>query len=162
MTLPLPRGAATVLLAVVATGVGAMPTDALAQAHPCARIADPMQRLACYDQAYPLAPGVLEEARRQAQAAFGLDRGKDAPRNPGQSQDEADPDRVQAVVAKVTHGNAGQRVITLDGGQTWMTTEAIAGAQMRPGDTVILRKGLMGSYILTTQGGGVVRVKRVR
>lgn len=131
-------------------------------AHPCARIADPAQRLACYDQAYPLSPAVLEEARRQAQAAFGLDRGKDAPRNPGQSRDEAEPDRVQGVVAKVTHGNAGQRVITLDGGQTWMTTEAIAGAQMRPGDTVTLRKGLMGNYILTTQGGGVVRVKRVR
>jgi hypothetical protein len=142
---------------------GATATVAAADpAHPCARIADPAKRLACYDQAFPLAPGVLEQARELARAAFGLDRGKDVPRNPGQSQEEADPDRVQGKVAKVTHGNAGQRVITLDGGQTWMTTESVSAAQMRPGDTVTLRKGLMGNYILTTQGGGVVRVKRVR
>lgn len=142
--------------------VGATATVAAADpSHPCAREADPVQRLACYDKAYPLAPGVLEQARQLARAAFGLDR-KEVPRNPGQSQDEADPERVQGKVARVSHGNAGQRVITLDGGQTWITTEAIAGAQMRPGDTVTLRKGLMGNYILTTQGGGVVRVKRVR
>ena len=141
---------------------GATAAAAAEPAHPGARIADPLQRRACYDQAYPLAPGVLDEARRQAQAAFGLERGRDVPRNPGQSQAEADPDRVQGKVARVTHGNAGQRVITLDGGQTWMTTESVSGAQMRPGDTVTLRKGLMGNYILTTQGGGVVRVKRVR
>jgi hypothetical protein len=142
---------------------GASATLAAAEpSHPCARVADPAQRLACYDKAYPLAPGVLEQARQLARAAFGLERGKDVPRNPGQSQEEADPDRVQGKVARVSHGNAGQRVITLDGGQTWITTEATTGAQMRPGDTVTLRKGLMGNYLLTTQGGGVVRVKRVR
>lgn len=135
---------------------------AAAPAHPCARIADPMKRLACYDQAFPLAPGVLDQARELARAAFGLDRGRDVPRNPGQSLEDADPDRVQGTVARVSHGNAGQRVITLEGGQTWTTTEAISGAQMRAGETVTLRKGLMGNYILTTQGGGVVRVKRVR
>ena len=148
--------AATIALAL------SMPLQAQQAPHACATVARAVERLACYDRAFPLPEGVREEAARQAIADFGLERDDERIRNPGQTEEEADPDSVQGKVASIEYHGNGKRSITLEGGQRWMSIEASSGAQMRTGETVTLRKGFMGNYLLTTQGGGILRVRRVR
>lgn len=129
--------------------------------HPCASVALPADRLACYDRAFPPPPQVREEAVRQAEADFGLDRKPPPLENPEQPAEALDPDSVRGTVVSVTH-QRNRRDITLDNGQVWATLEGGSKGHLRAGDTVELRRGLMGNYLLVTPAGSGLRVRRVR
>lgn len=137
-------------------------TGLFAQTHPCAAVAVPAERLACYDKAFPPAPEVAEAALRRARDDFGLDPPAEPLSNPGQQPDALAPDRVEARVASVEHGNGGRRTILLEGGQAWTVVEATSSGPLRQGDVVVVRKGLMGGFLLTTPGGVTLRVRRTR
>ncbi|WP_202844277.1 hypothetical protein [Luteimonas saliphila] len=140
----------------------ALPLPSAAQAtHPCASQANPANRLACYDKAFPPAPGVREAAARQAVQDFGLEKEASPLRNAGQPVEEIDPDRIEGQVAKVVY-HGGKRDIALANGQVWATIEATSTGHLREGDAVTLRKGMMGNFLLTTPAGATLRVRRVR
>lgn len=130
-------------------------------AHPCASVAGPAARLACYDKAFPPAPEVHEAAARQAQDDFGLQREPAVLSNPGQADSELDPDRIESRVVKVTY-HSGGRTFSLENGQSWTLTEATSRGHVNEGDAVVVRKGLMGNYMLVTEAGAGLRVRRVR
>lgn len=129
--------------------------------HPCAASPHPATRLACYDRAFPPAPEVRDAAAAQAVQEFGLARPAEPLRNPGQTSEEADPDRIEARVTHVDHGGGGRRTVTLENGQRW-SLEAGSMGPIAAGDTVQLRKGALGSYLLRTQSGVNLRARRQR
>ena len=148
-------------LAILFVGMLAMPVVAQEAPPACASVASPSERLACYDRAFPPPAIVREETARQAIVDFGLERDQGPLRNPGQPIEEVDPDSVEGTVAKVEY-HGGKRAITLEGGQKWMSLEGSSSGHLRAGETVILRKGMMGNFLLTTRGGATLRVRRVR
>ncbi|MFT3791266.1 MAG: hypothetical protein QM741_09325 [Rudaea sp.] len=146
---------------ILAVCLFAFAASASAQAsHPCAQVAQPQARLACYDKAFPPPREVNEAAVKQAAADFGLNKPVEPLRNPDQSVAEVTPDRIESKVADVDWlGGSSVRSITLENGQVWVQTQA-ANASVRVGDTVRLSKGMLGSYFLTTQAGVKLRVRR--
>ena len=129
--------------------------------HPCAGVPEPAARLACYDEAFPLPPQVVEAATAKAQADFGLGKASDGLRNPGQTVAQADPDRIEGRVTRVDHG-VGQRSFHLEGGQVWTQVDSRTGGSVQAGDTVQVRKAVLGGYSLVTPQGVVLRVRRIR
>jgi hypothetical protein len=69
---------------------------------------------------------------------------------------------IQAKVASVAGQRKGDYRITLDNGQVWAETQRTGGEPPEPGDTVILRRGAMGSYFLSHGAGLALRVRRVK
>jgi hypothetical protein len=137
------------------------PVAATDTAHPCASVVNAGERLACYDRAFPPQAGMRDAAIEQATQEFGLERKLEL-RNPGLSENEANPDRIEAKVVKVEYPSGNRRTITLDNDQVWGQTEASSVGHIKPGDAVTVRKGLLGSYQLLTPAGVVLRVRRVR
>lgn len=140
----------------------ALPVAAQQLTHVCASEAQPAARLACYDKAFPPSQEVIEAATEQAQADFGLNKPRDPLRNPGQTVEQADPDRVQGLVSRVDHGGNGQRSFHLENGQVWTQTDSTSSGHVQPGDTVQVRKGMLSGYLLVMPNGVVVRVRRTR
>lgn len=138
------------------------PLVAAEASHPCAPVVDPAARLACYDKAFPPPAAVYEAAAEKAVEEFGLETKPEKFANPGQSRGEVDPDRIEARVSKVEYGRGGSRTFRLENGQAWQLTEASSGGHVAEGDSVIVRKGFVGSYQLVTPSGVMLRVRRVR
>lgn len=139
----------------------ASPVAAHQATHACASVAEPASRLACYDAAFPPAPEVLEAAEELVQADFGLNKRREPLRNPGQTVEQADPEHIESRVTKVDYGSSG-RSFHLENGQIWSQTESRSGGHVKSGDTVQVRKGLLGSYMLVTAKGVSLRVRRAR
>ncbi len=140
----------------------AQPLAAQQITHACSSVAQPAARLACYDKAFPPPPEVIEAATEKAQAGFGLNQPREPLRNPGQTVEQVDPERIESQVMKVDHGRDGQRIFTLENGQVWTQTESRSSGHVQAGDAVQVRKALMGGYHLVMPNGVVVRVRRVR
>ncbi len=140
----------------------ALPLAAQPDTHACAKVADPAARLACYDSAFPPPPDVIAAATEKAQADFGLDRPRDGLLNPGQTREQADPERIESKVARVGAGRDGQRIFTLENGQVWTQTDSRAGGHLQVGDAVQVRKAMLAGYQLVMPNGVIVRVRRTR
>ncbi|TWT21165.1 hypothetical protein FQY83_07315 [Luteimonas marina] len=139
----------------------ALPAAAQQPTHACASEAQAAARLACYDKAFPPPPEVIEAATEQAQADFGLNKPRDPLLNPGQTVEQADPERIESRVAKVDHYN-GQRVFRLENGQVWTQAESRGSGHVQAGEVVQVRKGLLGTYMLIMPNGVALRVRRTR
>lgn len=74
----------------------------------------------------------------------------------------ASPAEITAIVAAVSGQRKGDYRVTLDNGQVWAETQRTGGDPPKPGDTVTLRKGAMGSYFLSKGSGLALRVTRVK
>lgn len=142
-------------------------TAAESSTHACASVADPTQRLACYDAAFPPAGdaqfGAIvdpEIARAQALKDFGLNKAQLSAREPERMR-ELSPERIEATVAGITNRSTGERVLTLDNEQIWLLTEVTSKGRLRVGDRVVLRTAALGTYKLITPGRVPLRAKRI-
>lgn len=140
----------------------ALPLAAQTPTHACAGVVDPAARLACYDKAFPPPPEVIEAAVEKAQADFGLEKPGDPLLGPGQTVEQADPERIESRVARVDYGSSGQRVFALENGQVWTQTEARSSGHLQPGELVQVRKAILGGYHLVMPNGVSLRVRRTR
>jgi len=140
----------------------ALPLAAQPTTHACAGVADPAARLACYDRAFPPPPEVIEAAVEKAQADFGLEKPRESLLGPGQTVEQANPERIESRVAKVDYGSGGQRIFALENGQVWTQTEARSTGHLQPGDAVQVRKAMLGGYHLVMPNGVSLRVRRTR
>ncbi len=157
MLMPLLR-ASVVLIAATAT------TAFAAETHRCAAIAEPAERLACYDAEFPPVTGAasLESRREQELRDFGLNQMQRREKLPVSQRVEI-PDRVEATVASVRQiAASGERSVTLDNGQVWMLTEASSKGSIKAGDKVVVREAAMGTYMLVTAGRLALRAKRIQ
>jgi hypothetical protein len=147
------------------------PAAMAADSHPCAAKAEPSERLACYDKAFPPGPGARfgdvgmtdadrEAQRKQAQRDFGLNNLQKDQKHP-EAEREYRPDRIEASVTKVTYRASGERVITLDNGQVWMITEVTDKGWLKAGDHISVKTAMMGTYMIDT-GRVALRARRIQ
>jgi hypothetical protein len=159
------------LVAVLAGGAAiaaqSAPSGADVLAH-CRSIEAPTARLACYDAAAgrqataagAAAPAASDAAPRDPQAEraamtrnFGL---TPAQVNPTQ------PQGPEAISARITGigGAAGHAIVTLDNGQVWSVTDD--ATRLSVGDAVTIRRGALGSFLMTTGDRHAYTVHRSR
>jgi hypothetical protein len=166
------RSAFTVLfaLALAAPAVAADEPPAAIQAlGACRAMTDNAQRLACYDRA---AGALLQSVA--AKETVVLDKqavtktkrslfGFSLPRLPffGDGKDEKEEfTQIDEPIKTIRSIGYGRFRFTLDEGATWETTEGI-NALPKPGEKVLIKKGLMGSYFIKFEGNRSVKGMRV-
>ena len=140
----------------------------------CTAIADPVARVACYDKAaMPAAaieapskvarPPKQRQPSRAAPAAekrFGLDSIA-AARRPKDSTTASANAITARIVARSDQG-AGLWRFMLDTGTSWEMTETTPFDLPVAGDTVTIRRGKIGGYLMDIGSRSAVRVVRVR
>jgi hypothetical protein len=135
--------------------------------HPCARIAEPAQRLACFDRHYPAAPaaqaGPKPAAAATPIAALPTPAAASATRfglPPSADERARELDSISAVVREIGSLRHGERVFVRDNGQRW--AERVAESRpLNPGDRITVTRGSFGSFLLVTPAGVGLRVRRL-
>jgi hypothetical protein len=163
------------------------PVDAGAFAH-CASMTIADERLACYDSlsrpkssSAPAAPaaaasgestaakaGVKAAAPAVVAATAGTAAAATAPAADAKSfglaphppPAEEGPDRIQAKVARVDTDRLGNVHVSLDNGQAW--TFNAPDALLRVGEPVTIKRGAIGSFLLTTASHHTYRAQRTQ
>jgi hypothetical protein len=123
----------------------------------CAAIEAPSERLACYDKlaGRAVAPAAAAASPPPAEApkpSFGL----------YSAEHPAGPKPAQSQNAKIVGLGAsvdGRTLVTLDGGQLWELD--VADALLATGDSVIINRAALGSFIMTTPTGRTHRARRL-
>jgi hypothetical protein len=148
--------------------------EALTNVYQCATLQDGVQRLACYDQAV----GRLREAEVQGNL-IAVDRQQVAtlerdsfgfslpslstfvPRLGDGGESTEGLERVQLTVARIANRANGRHAFIMENGQIWTQAEAQNVANVRVGDTISVRRGAIGNYMLSpSRGGAAHRVRR--
>ncbi len=138
----------------------------------CRELADDQARLRCYDVAATAlgeasSAGSLvvvdrEAVRRTRRGLFGFS----VPRLPffrGDTSQEEEVTQTEGTIRTVRALDYGKWSLTLEDDATWQTTEAdTRNANPRPGQPVRIRRGALGSYIMSIDGQRGVRAMRVR
>lgn len=121
--------------------------------HPCASTVDRDARLSCYDKMFPPTPEVLSAEAERSTRAFGA---RAVPPSSGA------PQTLSARILRLDRDARGGRTVTLDNEQVWQLTESTSLGRLVQGDVVTMRSGALGSYMLVTSGGAVLRARRIR
>lgn len=129
--------------------------------HPCAHVRNDTDRLACYDQAFGKPSASAQPPPPAPNEQFGFTE-KELARNTGQSAATAAPDSFTAAIKSLDRRHDGKFVVTLDNAQVWAQSEINSQADVEIGDSVTVRRGVLGSYLLVTKAGIGTRVKRVK
>jgi hypothetical protein len=148
----------TIVVGIALIGISGFLSAADTATHPCAEVRDDAQRLACYDQAFGKHANP-DAAKPEGQFGF---TEQEVARNTGQSAEPATPTSVTATVKSLDHRRDGKFVVTLDNAQVWSQSEFNSQADVEIGDTITVRRGALGSYLLVTKAGIGTRVRRVK
>jgi hypothetical protein len=138
---------------------GAAEADTASAAQSCARVLQPAERLACYDELFPPATQT-ESDEEKALREFGLNRTQVRERQP-ENMREVVRERIEAKVASVVYRSSGGRVITLDNGQVWVLTEGGSRGPLKAGDAVTIRAAALGSFMMLTPARVPLRARRI-
>lgn len=136
----------------------------------CKAESDNARRLACYDReiAQLPTPTSVEQPAAvvpattptlSAEESFGLSE-----QQARKKQDIGEApklERLSARVAELSRRPHGELVITLDNGQIWAQKQA-ESLVVEVGDTVTIKAGALGSFLMSTASGRFTRVKRER
>ena len=127
----------------------------------CAALADPAERLACFDRTYASERVTLAARRAEAEerrdAEFGF-------RDAAPDAQAAESDVVSATVAEVLQGDRRSQVVLLDNGQLWREIDgSTMRNRVRAGWTASISRHWSGAYEMRFDGrSGYVRVVRLR
>jgi hypothetical protein len=170
-----------ILSALILSGAAAASSPAFAQEQPgapppavfsrvtdCRTIQDNAQRLACFDrevaalaQAQAAREVVVvdrEAVQRTRRSLFGLTL-PDVGRLFGDDQQN----EINSTVVAAQVSNLGMASVQIEGGAVWVQTEGRPiSRRPRPGMPVQVRRGALGSYLLSVDGQRAVRVIRQR
>ena len=135
----------------------------------CRKLEDGVQRLACYDKAVDSmaqaeARGDLvtvdrEQRRAVRRQAFGFNLPSLAFFDRGEKAGEAD--RITAKVASASRDPFGHWVIKLDDGAVWRQTDQnYLSRDAHRGSTVEIRRGTLGSFLMSVDGQLAIKVHR--
>lgn len=129
----------------------------------CSGLAQPSQRLGCYDRllpppAAPAASVPAVAAPVDAVASFGLPELQVLRK----TEATAAPRELRAHVAALQHlGNGGLR-LTLDNGQVWAQIAPSERLYVQANEAVVVKAAALRSFILTDASGHSARVHRVQ
>lgn len=151
---------------------------ALDAARTCSEIAADAARLACYDSLFrdagSYSPDSLAETAGEAASSpaqtvvldseetFGLTEAQRAQRAAEAGLKPVDEITVTIISLNSDHG--GKLVIELANGQRWRQVDSTGWTGFRVGETIVIRRGALGSYLATAPDSGrpAVRVRRDR
>ena len=138
----------------------------------CRQIADPTQRLACYDRAAT----ALVDATRSGEVRV-VDRGQvrqvrrslfgySMPKLPFFAGDDSaadSPDELETTIKSAREIGYGRyRIVLTEGDAVWETTEdSISLREPKAGQKISIRRGPMGSYFVRINGQRSVKGRRV-
>ena len=134
-----PLTLAAAMLAFSAAAAGQDTPAVVTAVYQCRTLTDDVSRLACFDKA----AAALEQAQTARTLVFG---DEDAfPRFEGTE--------LKGKIVDVRPNRAGQYVLTMPDGTRWLQTEWTKFMfDPKAGDTILIRKGLTGSYRASTRG----------
>ena len=92
---------------------------------------------------------------------FGLS-GELARKRREERKEKPAPTELRAAVSRVSKKPYGEYVIELDNGQVWEQPEKKSSFEIKPGDTIRITPGAMGSYFMLVDSGGSTKVRRIR
>jgi hypothetical protein len=152
-----------------AAETSAAPPKAVQAAIDCRRLSDDHARLACYDQTVD----ALGQALGQGQV-IAVDRGQvQAVRRQafgftlpsldlfGRGEKPVDVDEVVLPVESARRGPDGKWTIGLEGGQVWRQIDTgDFSRDPKPGAKAVIKKAMLGSYMMMIGGHAPVRVHR--
>ena len=124
-------------------------TDALELVSRCSAVADPAERLKCFDRAAPVA----KEAQAPKAADFG--RPNPPPREVAQ---------LVAHVRELSRTLRGQAIFILDNGQVWRQIDADDSAvrDSVAGAKATIQRGMLDSFNMLIEGrNGLIKVRRI-
>lgn len=132
----------------------------------CAKETDEARRLRCFD-------AVVADLRRTSpvtEAAVAATATTPPPSREEKfgARGDLDPARREAlseITGKITEVGSrahGEIVVTLDNGQVWAEKSAGSRIKVKPGDTVKIELGALGSFTLIAPNGRSSKVTRVR
>ena len=172
-------GSGRLMIAALVAASPAMAKDKPAPPSPlvsaidrCRQVADPTQRLACYDSAAgalvqatnagTVAVVDQNEIRKARHSLFGFT----LPRIPFFSGDSTADEAQRQLDSTITSvralNNGYYRVVIADNGAVWETTDSsVSFDAPRPGQKITIVRGPLGSYFLRINGQVGVRGRRV-
>jgi hypothetical protein len=71
-------------------------------------------------------------------------------------------DKLTAHITGVSQKPRGESVVTLDNGQVWEESEATSHLPLRVGDDIIIKRGMLGAFYMSSKQALGLRVKRVQ
>jgi hypothetical protein len=162
---------ALLLLGSAATAAPKDPSALVRSLTECQRQTDDPARLRCYDAAVSALTEATtsgkvvmvdrEEVRRTRRSLFGFSLPK-LPFFRGDDSSEDQQDELTAKVASAGSAGYGKYRIKLEDGALWETTESSSAVRdPAAGDTVVIKKGPLGSYMMRISGQRALRAKRV-
>jgi hypothetical protein len=166
---------AAALAAMLAAGQVAADTPALKRPPAlqavvdCGKIADDGARLKCFDAAVAkmteaeksgdLVAIDREQRRAVTRQAFGFALPSLAMFDRGEKSDEAD--RLTETLAAASHTPDGKWVFRLQNGAVWrQIDDNYLSRDPHPGSAIVIRRALLGSYILNVDGQPALKVHR--
>ena len=133
----------------------------------CRAIAETSARLACYDgSAAKLSDAVAkknvviinrEKAREASRSVFGFSTPNFAGLFGGGEQIAS----IESTVTGFGRNANGGLIVTLADGGVWSQTDDAMSGDPRRGDKVVVKRGVLGSYFLSTPRVGSFKAKRV-
>lgn len=141
----------------------------------CRAIPESAARLACFDEASASidtaekAREVVIIDRKQAEKAerglFGLTLPSVSAIFGGGDDDPAQEGalaQIESTIKRIDPVGYGKMTFVLEDGAIWTSTEAVTGRTPKVGAPVTVKRGSLGSYILSSDTGRPVRVKRIQ
>lgn len=150
------------------TAPPALYTDLVA----CKGIADASLRLACYDEKVlaletaqtnnEVVIAGREQVKEARKGLFGLT----LPRIKlfgGSDEEEGNVSQIEETIASVRTLRSGKWYIKLEDGATWQQTDPPRSTSRTPksGDSIVIKRGSLGSYVASVNGGRSFKMKRV-
>jgi hypothetical protein len=74
----------------------------------------------------------------------------------------AKPAELVALVESVSERTGGELLLKLDNGQSWVQTVRKAGTRIKAGERVTIARGAFGGYLLSSDSGATMRVRRLQ
>lgn len=139
----------------------------------CLTITNISARLACFDRSV----AAMDEAERSSQIVvideqqvgeaerglFGLSLPSVSAifRSNRSNRPQEEIKQIESTIARADAAGYGKWTFVLQEGGTWTTTEAVVGRVPKVGTPMIVKRGSLGSYILSAEGSRSVRVRRL-
>jgi hypothetical protein len=113
----------------------------------------PAPRAAVAPPAPAPVPAPTPAMPRDPVAAFGAEKAPDQLTAAKTKVEDTEVRQIEARVTAVRLRPAGEQVLTLDNGQVWAQTEKKDFPRFEVGDVVVIKRAMLGSFLLTLQKG---------
>lgn len=138
-------------VAVMAAPAAMAQTDLMGRVVACAGLEEAEKRHACFDVLTPELRGT--NVKELTEKSFGDEK----------AERPATPDKVTLQVSSVSRAANGLVTFTMENGQVWTQAENKQLGSYNKGPwTAVIRKAMGGSFLMQVNGGGSIRVKRIK